>query len=68
VNIADRNDLVAAEPDLSKLFPTNELTGITFEASARVNNGSRPHDAEYYLRKPELGRPVAEALFATGNV
>jgi pimeloyl-ACP methyl ester carboxylesterase len=68
VNIADRNDLVAAEPDLSKLFPTNELTGITFEASARVNNGSRPHDAEYYLRKPELGRPVADALFATGNV
>ena len=62
VNIADRNDLVAADPDLSGLFPAGVPGEGVLESGWTVDNGAKPHEAEYYLRKQQVGRPIAEAL------
>jgi hypothetical protein len=62
VNIADRNDLVAAEPDLTRLFSPGGTDGTVLESGWTVDNGAKPHEAEYYLRKQQVGRPIAEAL------
>ena len=61
VNLADRNDLVAAEPDLSNQFTRNKPESATLE-STPVDNTATPHDATSYLSHEEAGRPVAEAL------
>jgi hypothetical protein len=55
VNIADRDDLVAARPDLTGLFP-----GV--ESAFTVDNGAKPHEAAFYLAKQQIGEPVARAL------
>lgn len=62
VNIADRNDLVAAEPDLTLLFPQSGRDDGVLESGWTVDNGAKPHEAEYYLRKRQVGTPIAEAL------
>lgn len=62
VNIADRNDLVAAEPDLTTLFERNKPAGAVLESAWTVKNGAEAHKGEYYLGKPEVGKPIAEAL------
>ncbi|MBP2215971.1 alpha/beta fold hydrolase [Arthrobacter sp. CAN_C5] len=62
VNIADRNDLVAAEPDLTGLFERNRPTDAILESRWTVDNGAEAHKGEYYLGKREVGRPIAEAL------
>lgn len=59
VNILDRDDLIAAEPDLSQLFPG--AAGV-LGPHVLVDNGREPHAAGEYLRKPETARPVGEAL------
>jgi hypothetical protein len=59
VNIADRDDLVAADLNLQRRF--TGATGV-LEATYTVDNGAHPHDASFYLTKPETGRAVAEAL------
>lgn len=59
VNIADRDDLVAAEPDLTRRFP--ETLGV-LESHYTVDNGANPHEATHYLTKPEVGAPVAQVL------
>jgi hypothetical protein len=61
VNIADRNDLVAAEPDLRPQFG-DPPAGATFDASWTVDNGANPHRANFYLGKKQVGVPIAEAL------
>ncbi|TCO53092.1 hypothetical protein [Actinocrispum wychmicini] len=59
VNIADRDDLVAARPDLTPLFadPAGVLAG-----GYTVDNGAKPHDATFYLAKRQIGEPVGRAL------
>jgi pimeloyl-ACP methyl ester carboxylesterase len=64
VNIADRDDLVAAEPDLTKFFSTGVPSNARFEAAHTVDNGAKPHDARFYLSKAQLGKPVGETLGA----
>lgn len=64
VNIADRNDLVAAEPDLTGLFERNRPVDAILESGWTVDNGALPHQGEYYLGKREVGKPIAEALSA----
>lgn len=66
VNIADRNDLVAAEPDLSGLFGRGNLGEATIESGWTVDNGAKPHQAESYLGKKEIGRPIL-AVFRPGE-
>lgn len=63
VNIADRNDLVAAQPDLKPMF--GQLPpGAVFDGGWTVHNGAKPHEAEFYLTKEQTGRPIGEALGA----
>jgi hypothetical protein len=62
VNISDRNDLVAAEPDLTSLFRPDRTSEVTFESAWTVDNGAKPHEPEYYLRKQQVGRPIVETL------
>lgn len=59
VNIADRDDLVAARPDLSPLFPGAD--GV-LRSGYTVDNGAKPHDATFYLAKRQVGEPVGQAL------
>lgn len=59
VNITDRDDLVAARPDLTALFPGAQ--GV-LESSYTVDNGAKPHEAAFYLAKRQVGGPVAEIL------
>jgi hypothetical protein len=60
VNIADRNDVVAAEPDLRRFFGAVPPEAV-FEAVA-VTNGKDAHKAESYLTAVEVGRAIGEAL------
>ncbi|HMR03138.1 MAG TPA: hypothetical protein PKA43_07190 [Candidatus Competibacter phosphatis] len=62
VNLADRDDLVAAEPDLRPLFSGGLPVGAVFEGDHTVDNGAQPHRPDFYLGKVELGRAVAGAL------
>jgi hypothetical protein len=62
VNISDRNDLVAAEPDLTRLFGNADMTGSVIESSWSVLNGKDAHKGESYLGKKEVGQPIASAL------
>lgn len=59
VNLADRDDLVAAVPDLASLFadPYRAL-----ESDWTLDNGSQPHRAESYLGKRQVGEAVARIL------
>jgi hypothetical protein len=61
VNIADRNDLVAAEPDLRPQFG-NPPPACTFDACWTVDNGAKPHDGTFYLGKKEAGTAIAQGL------
>lgn len=62
VNLADRDDCVAAEPDLRPLFSGGLPAGAVFEGGHTVDNGAQPHRPDFYLSKVELGRAVAGAL------
>jgi hypothetical protein len=62
VNIADRDDFIAAEPDLRGLFGEGMLTGAVFESGYTVDNGAEPHNAHFYLGKAQLGRAVGQVL------
>jgi hypothetical protein len=57
VNIADRDDLVASTLDLTPLFAGGD--GV-LENHSTVDNGSKPHEATYYLGKAVVGGPLAE--------
>jgi hypothetical protein len=60
VNVADLDDLVAADPNLRPRF---EPLGTSRLESLLVTNAS-PHSATDYLIKPEAARPVGEVLAA----
>lgn len=61
VNIADRNDLIAAEPDLRPMFGRLP-SAARFDGAWTVHTGARPHRACSYLTKEQTGRPVADIL------
>jgi len=62
VNVADRDDLVAAAPDLTQLFATNQPATARFEGGWTVDTGAKPHTPTFYLTKTQVGRPIAKAL------
>ena len=66
VNIADRNDIVAAEPDLTPLFGSTAPPGAVLEGGYTVENGAKPHQADFYLTKAQVGRPIGALLSGTG--
>jgi hypothetical protein len=66
VNIADRNDIVAAEPDLTPLFGSTAPPGAVLEGGYTVENGAKPHEADFYLTKAQVGRPIGALLSGTG--
>jgi len=65
VNVADKDDLVAAEPNLTNLFAVSMPRDAIFEGSYTVDNGAEPHSAEFYLGKGHIGRPVGQVLSTT---
>jgi hypothetical protein len=62
VNISDREDLIAAEPNLLPLFSQELPAGAIFESGYTVDNGAEPHRADFYLTKAQTGKPVGETL------
>jgi hypothetical protein len=62
VSVADRDDFIAAEPDLRGLFGTGMPVDALFEGGYTVDNGADPHNAGFYLGKAQLGKPVGEVL------
>jgi hypothetical protein len=61
VNVADRDDVVAAEPDLRPRFAGDLPDSSRFEG-VLVDNGSDPHSPVHYLGKIAVGRAISEAL------
>jgi hypothetical protein len=61
-NFADRDDPVAAAPDLTQLFATNQPATARFEGGWTVDTGAKPHTPTFYLTKAQVGRPIAKAL------
>ena len=66
VNIADRNDIVAAEPDLTPLFGSTAPPGAVLEGGYTVENGAKPHQADFYLTKAQVGHPIGALLSGSG--
>ncbi|MFD9003433.1 hypothetical protein ACFV0T_21060 [Streptomyces sp. NPDC059582] len=62
VNLVDRDDLVAAEPDLAKCFA--DPRGILVSDWTLDNGVENPHSGRAYLTKRQTGLAVAEALAA----
>lgn len=61
VNVADRDDIVAARLELDRHFPGAD--GV-LRSTYTVDNGAHPHDAGFYLTSREVGRHVGEVLRA----
>lgn len=57
VNIADRDDFIAADRNLNPLFPGGNIEGCW-----TPDNGAEPHNANFYLGKKMVGEAVAKAL------
>ncbi|OHV05263.1 hypothetical protein [Mycobacterium talmoniae] len=62
VNIAAPDDVVAARRDLHPVFDRDRPHGAVFEKTWRVENGSKPHQVNFYLTKKSCGSAVADAL------
>jgi len=66
VNVADRDDFIAAAPDLRPMFSAGIPATAVFESGYTVDNGAKPHEAKFYLSKVEIGKPIGEVLTARG--
>ena len=62
LNVANREDVVAAEPDLRPRFAQDVPAASRFEGVWFDEKGKDPHRAETYLGRVSLGRAVIEAL------
>jgi hypothetical protein len=62
VNLADRDDIVAARPHLTKVFAINRPPWARLESTYTVDNGSSPHRANFYLTKKATGQAIADAM------
>ncbi len=60
VNIADRDDFIAAEPNLEGLFIAGMPEGASFEGGYTVDNGAEPHNSDFYLGKVQVGREIGK--------
>jgi hypothetical protein len=60
VNVADRDDFIAAEPDLAGLFSAGIPDSAVFERDYTVDNGAEPHNSYFYVTKAQVGKPVGE--------
>jgi hypothetical protein len=65
VNLADRDDIVAARPHLARMFDVGRPNNARFDSTYTVDNGAKPHRANFYLTKSVVGHAVAEALRET---
>ena len=62
LNVANREDVVAAEPDLRPRFARDVPAPSRFEGVWYSEPGKDPHRAETYLGRVAVGRAVIEAL------
>jgi hypothetical protein len=62
VNLADRDDVVAARPDLLTLFDKDRPTSALFDSTYAVDNGAEPHRVGFYLTKESCGQALALVL------
>lgn len=62
VNLAAPDDIVAARPDLLPVFDRHRPSHAHFDPTWKVDNGSEPHRAGFYLTKRSCGQALAEAL------
>ncbi|MEU6238596.1 hypothetical protein [Kitasatospora sp. NPDC047058] len=62
VNLADRDDIVAARPHLTAVFGTNRPPTARFDSTYTVDNGARPHCANFYLTKTTIGAAIADVM------
>jgi hypothetical protein len=62
VNIAAPDDVVAARRELHAVFDRDRPHGAVFEGTWIVDNGSKPHQVNFYLTKKSCGAAVADAL------
>ena len=62
INVADRDDFIAAEPDLTAMFSGGIPPSATFDGGYTVDNGAEPHRAGFYLTKAEVGLPIGQTL------
>ncbi|MGW2050817.1 alpha/beta fold hydrolase [Streptomyces sp. NPDC001858] len=66
VNLADRDDIVAARPHLTAVFDVNRPPTARFDSTYTVDNGAHPHRPGFYLTKPTTGQAVADAINQSG--
>ena len=62
LNVANREDVVAAEPDLRPRFAQDVPAASRFEGVWFAEPGKDPHRAETYLGRVAVGRAVIQAL------
>ena len=62
LNVANREDVVAAEPDLRPLFTRDIPAPARFEGVWFAAPGKAPHRAATYLGRIAVGRAIVEAL------
>ena len=62
VNVADRDDFIAVEPDLKELFGADVPAGARLEGGYTVDNGADPHKCDFYLGKEQVGKPLGEVF------
>jgi len=62
VNIAAPDDIVAARPDLISAFDHGRPDHASFDLTWKVDNGSEPHRADFYLTKCSCGQALADTL------
>jgi hypothetical protein len=65
-NFAAKDDLVAAQLDLTPYFPPAPGS-LVRPQNHIVDTGSKPHQIEHYLTKPSMGRVVTETLNGRGT-
>jgi hypothetical protein len=65
INLADRDDLIAADPGLDRLFPARQAgIGPEIRGGYTSEHGAEPHRANFYLMRREIGRGVGQAFAA----
>ncbi len=62
INLADRDDIIAARPKLTTVFDKGRPPAAIFESTYTVDNGAEPHRATFYLTKPTVGSAISDAL------
>lgn len=65
INLADRDDLIAAEPRLAQLFAGHTPnSGPELRSGYTLEHGAAPHNPDFYLMRREIGKTIGEAFAA----